>query len=470
MSQIPEPVKQFLRDLTKLLKDTRDDLIGPPPPPPPPTVASPRAGLVPPGGGGLPGGFGGPPGGSLPGQDDPSAPPRPRPRSRRRDPIMLDLDGDGVETTRVNGWAYFDHDGNGFAESTGWVGKDDGLLVRDLNGNGRIDSGAELFGDNTTLTNGQKAANGFEALRELDGNADGKLDANDAAFASLKLWKDSNGDGYQIADELFTLEQAGVQSINVGYANSTLTDARQTVARMKPLAAKCGACVVGDNFPHCAALHTGYLLISTLGKWWPGNKSGRQSSRVQFLAQHLSQRIHRHRRVAGFKRGAQRLVNQRLITFTRLFCTLPKSRQHRIIQINCDAGFTTWCNHRAAFGIGQIVFSLHNISFHKRWPGGQKSDGWRNLAQSSTRLQHVQAHLFPPLQGAAPQVHPYLPASVRMDHKTPAQPRQKKPHACAGWRRLFSGRIQRSCSDDTYKVCIHQAKNSANDSEWRKRA
>lgn len=39
-------------------------------------------------------------------------------------------------------------------------------------------------------------------------------------------------------------------------------EAQQTVARMKPLAAECGACVAvaGDTFPYCATLHTGYLL------------------------------------------------------------------------------------------------------------------------------------------------------------------------------------------------------------------
>lgn len=144
-------------------------------------------------------------------------------------PIILDLDGDGVETKAVNRGAYFDHDGNGFAESTGWVGADDGLLVRDVDGSGYIDTGSELFGNNTKLSNGQKAANGFEALKDLDaiangGNADGKIDSNDAAWASLKVWKDSNGDGYHSDGEVVSLAEAGVQSLNVAYTNSTQID------------------------------------------------------------------------------------------------------------------------------------------------------------------------------------------------------------------------------------------------------
>lgn len=74
-------------------------------------------------------------------------------------PLIIDLDGDGVETTMAESGTHFDHDGNNFAESTGWVGKDDGLLVRDINGNGQIDDGTELFGNNSVLSSGEKAAN-----------------------------------------------------------------------------------------------------------------------------------------------------------------------------------------------------------------------------------------------------------------------------------------------------------------------
>ena len=79
-------------------------------------------------------------------------------------PLVVDLDGDGVETKEENSQIYFDHDGNGFAESSGWVGQDDGLLVRDINGNGQIDDGTELFGNNSVLSNGQSAANDNDIL------------------------------------------------------------------------------------------------------------------------------------------------------------------------------------------------------------------------------------------------------------------------------------------------------------------
>jgi len=71
-------------------------------------------------------------------------------------PVILDLDGDGVETVSVENGVYFDHDGNLFAEKTGWAGADDAFLVWDRNRNGRIDDGSELFGNNFILANGLK--------------------------------------------------------------------------------------------------------------------------------------------------------------------------------------------------------------------------------------------------------------------------------------------------------------------------
>ena len=144
---------------------------------------------------------------------------------RTTSPLIVDLDGDGVETTSVANGVYFDHDGNGFAERTGWVGKDDGLLVRDINGNGQIDNGTELFGNNSVLSNGQNAANGFEVLKDLDSNQDGVFDNQDAAWSEVKVWKDSNSNGIVDAGELMTLEQAGITGFNLDYQSQSRDDA-----------------------------------------------------------------------------------------------------------------------------------------------------------------------------------------------------------------------------------------------------
>ncbi|MEJ8849674.1 hypothetical protein [Variovorax rhizosphaerae] len=150
----------------------------------------------------------------------------------RRDPLVLDLDGNGITTSGINPNApiLFDQDGDGTKTATGWIASGEAIVVRDLNGNGTIDSGRELFGDNTILTHGaragQTAANGFEALADLDadanGVADGKFDGHDVAFSSVKLWKDLNQDGVSQANELLSFADLGVASINVAGTGSNV--------------------------------------------------------------------------------------------------------------------------------------------------------------------------------------------------------------------------------------------------------
>ncbi|HGG7859286.1 TPA: hypothetical protein ACJJF9_002208, partial [Neisseria meningitidis] len=124
-----------------------------------------------------------------------------------------------IETVAAKGFSgsLFDHNGNGIRTATGWVSADDGLLVRDLNGNGIIDNGAELFGDNTKLADGSFAKHGYAALAELDSNGDNIINAADAAFQSLRVWQDLNQDGISQTNELRTLEELGIQSLDLAY-------------------------------------------------------------------------------------------------------------------------------------------------------------------------------------------------------------------------------------------------------------
>jgi hypothetical protein len=136
----------------------------------------------------------------------------------RRDPLTLDLDGDGLETVGIDTGriVYFDHNNDGVKTATGWVGSDDGFLALDRNGNGTIDSGAELFGDSTVLADGSTAADGFSALAEQDSNGDGVVDANDTGWGALRVWRDLNQNGISEAGELQSLEDIGIASLDVG--------------------------------------------------------------------------------------------------------------------------------------------------------------------------------------------------------------------------------------------------------------
>ena len=138
------------------------------------------------------------------------------------DPLALDLNGNGIEPLAADGHAgaMFDHERNGIRTATGWVHSNDGILVYDRNGDGKINNGGELFGDNTLLKDGSTAAHGFAALAELDENSDGKVDAADSAFKKLGVWRDLNHNGISEEGEISSLEDVRVQSLNLAYKNA----------------------------------------------------------------------------------------------------------------------------------------------------------------------------------------------------------------------------------------------------------
>lgn len=134
-------------------------------------------------------------------------------------PLIIDIDLDGVELTTFDAATtatFFDIDGDGFAEQTAWVGADDGLLVRDLDESGTIDSVAELFGSPTV--------DGFALLATLDDNGDHVIDQYDDAWSDLVVWKDANGDAVTQSGELHSLASLGIVSFDLaGVAASTAT-------------------------------------------------------------------------------------------------------------------------------------------------------------------------------------------------------------------------------------------------------
>jgi hypothetical protein len=77
---------------------------------------------------------------------------------------------------------------------------------------------------------GKTPPNGFKALAVYDlpangGNGDGVIDKKDAVFSKLLVWVDFNHNGVSDPGELLTMEQAGIQSISLKYADSEWTDA-----------------------------------------------------------------------------------------------------------------------------------------------------------------------------------------------------------------------------------------------------
>jgi hypothetical protein len=101
--------------------------------------------------------------------------------TRQVDPLVFDLDGNGVNLSSAENGVYFDMDADGARDKTAWVSGGDALLALDRNGNGRIDDGSELFGEQ----NG--ARDGFAELARFDQDGSGSIDAKDNIFNSLIL-------------------------------------------------------------------------------------------------------------------------------------------------------------------------------------------------------------------------------------------------------------------------------------------
>ncbi len=124
-------------------------------------------------------------------------------------PLVLDLNGNGIELVPAEAGVMFDMNNNGTLDKTTWVAGSDGLLAIDANGDGTINNQSELFGNTETLDNG------FANLAQHDSNADGKIDSADSIFGDLRVWTDVNQDGISQSDELHSLSDLGIASINV---------------------------------------------------------------------------------------------------------------------------------------------------------------------------------------------------------------------------------------------------------------
>jgi len=147
-------------------------------------------------------------------------------------PIILDLDGTGLRTISVDQGVSFDIDNDGEVEKTGWIARNTGLLVRDLNEDALINHGGELFGEGTVLRNGARAANGYVALAEMDSNHDGVINLLDQGFGSLKIWQDLNNDGVSDDGELKSLSAHGIAELSLKHQASDLIDQGNLIGLM----------------------------------------------------------------------------------------------------------------------------------------------------------------------------------------------------------------------------------------------
>ena len=127
-------------------------------------------------------------------------------------PIALDLDGDGLDLSTVDGSSVVVKTAQGGLSKLAWVGPTDGFLAVDRDGDGAINKLSEI----SFVQDKPGATSDLEGLRTWDTNGDGVLDKSDKDFSKILLFVDANQNGRSTAKELRTLEQAGIKAINLG--------------------------------------------------------------------------------------------------------------------------------------------------------------------------------------------------------------------------------------------------------------
>ncbi|MFT4929801.1 MAG: hypothetical protein ACI8WB_005936 [Phenylobacterium sp.] len=167
-------------------------------------------------------------------------------------PLVIDLGQDGIHFGAAGVGVYFDINADAQQNYLQWVAIDgnEAFVVRDLNGNGIVDDGSELFGigtdmvqqtrplknggltpiDNPSSNDSNKALNGFIALAQHDlpalgGTNDGFIAADDAIWPELALWLDLNADGISSSDEMLSLQSYGITHLDITPKENNRTDA-----------------------------------------------------------------------------------------------------------------------------------------------------------------------------------------------------------------------------------------------------
>lgn len=143
-------------------------------------------------------------------------------------PLVLDLNKDN-KANLVNVWddkykVHFDLTASGKKLRTGWVLPQDGLLVYDVNKNGKIDNGNELFGQQSFALHGKENQfdHGYLALAQHDHNKDKVINAKDKIFKKLRVWQDLNSDGISQRKELKSLAYYKITDIKTNFTKVAL--------------------------------------------------------------------------------------------------------------------------------------------------------------------------------------------------------------------------------------------------------
>lgn len=127
----------------------------------------------------------------------------------KKDPLVINFNAPTAMLT--DNKFIFDIDCDGRPDQISRLCAGSGFLSLDLNNDGRINDGSELFGP--------QSGSGFEDLSLYDLDNNGWIDENDEVFDKLRIWsKDEYGN-----DILFALGQKGIGAICLGSAGTSFS-------------------------------------------------------------------------------------------------------------------------------------------------------------------------------------------------------------------------------------------------------
>lgn len=101
----------------------------------------------------------------------------------------------------------------------------------DLNGDGVVNNGSELFGNHSQTPDGSQPLTGYGVLALYDlevwgGHEDDVIDARDSIFGRLRVWIDFDHDGTSGPQELFSLHEVGISGLGFDYRQEEIIDGR----------------------------------------------------------------------------------------------------------------------------------------------------------------------------------------------------------------------------------------------------
>lgn len=138
-------------------------------------------------------------------------------------PVVFDMNSDGqIELVGLSeSTTVLDHNEDGVANTVGWIGKDEGILMYDIGGDREFTQIEEI----ALAMHHEDAQTDLEGLAlAFDSNQDGVFDTSDAQYDSFGVWQDSNQNAILDEGEFKTLSELEIISVSLDREGDIIID------------------------------------------------------------------------------------------------------------------------------------------------------------------------------------------------------------------------------------------------------